>query len=55
MARNHLNFRAAVRLTEADGHRLADLADRRNRGRSELAREIAPAGLKKYGDKGKPT
>jgi predicted DNA-binding protein len=55
MAKNPLNYHVAIRLTEADGLRLADLADRLNRDRSELVREIVLAGLKKYGDKGKPT
>ena len=55
MAKNPLNYHVAVRLTEADGLRLADLADRLNRDRSELVREIVLAGLKKYGGKGKST
>ena len=46
-ARNPLSYVVNVRLTEADGIRLDDLAVRENRDRSELVREIVLTGLKK--------
>jgi len=46
-AKNPLTYHVAVRLTEADGRRLDTLADRLNRDRADLVREIVLAGLKK--------
>jgi len=42
-----LSYIFYIRLTEADGRRLDDLADRLERGRGDLAREILLAGLRK--------
>jgi len=44
-ARNPLIYHVAVRLTEADGRRLDELADRLNRDRAELVRGIVLDGL----------
>jgi predicted DNA-binding protein len=47
LAKNPLNYQLYVRLTEADGRRLDELADRLNRDRADLIREIVLDGLKR--------
>ena len=47
LAKNPLSYQLYVRLTEADGHRLNELADHLNRDRADLIREIVLAGIAK--------
>ena len=49
--KNPLSYLFYIRLTEADGRRLDELADRLERGRGDLAREILLDGLKRLAAK----
>jgi len=46
-AKNPLNYQLYVRLTETDGQRLDNLADRLNRDRADLIREMILTMMKK--------
>jgi hypothetical protein len=46
-ARNPLSYVVNIRLTEADGRRMDEAAERENRDRADLAREILLTGLNK--------